>query len=688
MVKQLLNKPMEAAELGVMTPRRHRTQLRGTRIAAGALVGLLTLVGASSTVPQLDPAPAAATTAPHAVAVDPSPTPAFVPPACGTGVPAYNFAGSGDAADPQVVYSGGFYYAFTTGNALGNHIAALVSSFPNFGYGPYTDSTHACYGSTALPNPSPWEQANTQTSPGVFQYGGHWVMFYDAAPAGHGSDTGSDCLTVATAPSISLTNVQFNDVADGPLLCQPMGSIDPEPYVDPSTGVAYLVWKQNDGGSSAPAYIWAQQLDASGTGFAPGSSAALLLTNNTVSYPWETTVENPSMKAAGGAFYLAFSAGVYTSTGYSEAIAVCSGPLGPCGPQSQILGSYGSVLGPGGGSLFSDAAGNWWLDYAAWQGGSPGCTSYACGAARQLFAGRITLPNGTGQVPCTAPAAPSGYYMAASDGGVFNYGNVPFCGSAGSLPLNQPVVGMAPTRDGGGYWLVASDGGIFDYGDAPFHGSAGSLPLNKPIVGMAATPDGGGYWLVASDGGIFSYGDAGLLRLGGGHPPQPSHRRHGPDGRRPRLLAGGQRRRHLLLRRRRLPRLGRLAPAEQTRGGDGGHARRPRLLAGGQRRRHLLLRRRGLPRLGRLAPAEQARGGDGGHPRRRRLLAGGQRRRHLRLRRRAVPRLGRLAPAQRAGGRHGGRLKRRARGPAQASGSRAPSAARSSLRSRPGRDAW
>ena len=36
-----------------------------------------------------------------------------------------------------------------------------------------------------------------------------------------------------------------------------------------------------------------------------------------------------------------------------------------------------------------------------------------------------------------------------------------------------------------GYWLVASDGGIFAYGDAPFFGSTGALQLNKPIVGMA-----------------------------------------------------------------------------------------------------------------------------------------------------------------------------------------------------------
>ncbi len=103
-----------------------------------------------------------------------------------------------------------------------------------------------------------------------------------------------------------------------------------------------------------------------------------------------------------------------------------------------------------------------------------------------------------------------GYWLVASDGGIFSYSDAGFHGSAGSLALNRPIVGMASTPDGGGYWLVASDGGIFSYGDAGFHGSAGSLALNRPIVGMASTPDGGGYWLVASDGGIFSYGDAGF----------------------------------------------------------------------------------------------------------------------------------------------------------------------------------
>ena len=101
-----------------------------------------------------------------------------------------------------------------------------------------------------------------------------------------------------------------------------------------------------------------------------------------------------------------------------------------------------------------------------------------------------------------------GYWLVASDGGVFSFGDAAFYGSTGAIHLNQPVVGMAATPTGRGYWLVASDGGIFSFGDAAFYGSTGAIHLNQPIVGMAATPTGRGYWLVASDGGIFSFGDA------------------------------------------------------------------------------------------------------------------------------------------------------------------------------------
>ncbi len=113
------------------------------------------------------------------------------------------------------------------------------------------------------------------------------------------------------------------------------------------------------------------------------------------------------------------------------------------------------------------------------------------------------------------PPAQVGYWMVASDGGIFAF-HEGFYGSTGGVPLVQPIVGMAATPDGQGYWLVASDGGIFSFGDATFHGSTGGVALVKPIVGMAADPGGSGYWMVASDGGIFSFGNASFYGSTGG----------------------------------------------------------------------------------------------------------------------------------------------------------------------------
>ncbi len=130
-------------------------------------------------------------------------------------------------------------------------------------------------------------------------------------------------------------------------------------------------------------------------------------------------------------------------------------------------------------------------------------------------------PAGLPGPPSLPPPAPPGssYWLVASDGGIFTFGDATFFGSTGSLHLNRPIVGMAATPDGKGYWLVASDGGIFAEGDATFFGSTGNIHLNDPIVGMAATPDGKGYWLVASDGGIFTFGDANFSGSEGGVPP-------------------------------------------------------------------------------------------------------------------------------------------------------------------------
>jgi lipoprotein-anchoring transpeptidase ErfK/SrfK len=141
-------------------------------------------------------------------------------------------------------------------------------------------------------------------------------------------------------------------------------------------------------------------------------------------------------------------------------------------------------------------------------GAESAATVHAFGGAPALGAPNLAL--NAPIVGIAATHSHKGYWLLASDGGIFSYGDAHFYGSTGAMHLNQPVVGIAPTPTGRGYWLVASDGGIFTFGDAHFYGSTGAMHLNQPIIGMASTPNGRGYWLVASDGGIFTFGNAGF----------------------------------------------------------------------------------------------------------------------------------------------------------------------------------
>jgi hypothetical protein len=75
---------------------------------------------------------------------------------------------------------------------------------------------------------------------------------------------------------------------------------------------------------------------------------------------------------------------------------------------------------------------------------------------------------------------------------------------------------MAPTPDGKGYWLVASDGGIFTYGVAPYDGSLGGS--GKLVAGMLVNPTSTAYTEVAIAGPAL----APSLRPGSATSPTPS----------------------------------------------------------------------------------------------------------------------------------------------------------------------
>ena len=109
----------------------------------------------------------------------------------------------------------------------------------------------------------------------------------------------------------------------------------------------------------------------------------------------------------------------------------------------------------------------------------------AGGLRRATLSFSDNAPDSPQTIVLSGVALGPGYWLVASDGGVFGFGDAGFFGSTGGIALNKPIVAAAASPTGKGYWLVASDGGVFGFGDAGFFGSTGSIALNKPIVSAA-----------------------------------------------------------------------------------------------------------------------------------------------------------------------------------------------------------
>ncbi len=326
------------------------------------------------------------------------------------------------------------------------------------------------------------------------------------------------------------------------------GSIDPDIFTDPATQESYLIWK-GDGNHVVPpvsTVIFSAPLSQNLKNFT--SNPVLLMDDD---QSWQSgIVEGPDMydnqvtSGGGGGsttdnYYLFYAGSDEGANTYAVGWATCQGPQGPCQDSSgPLLTTQPGMSGPGGPDVYtlpptqSNPSGQTVMAFAAWEGTTIGYLQ--CGV-RPMYLAELAFssgPNGTSGAPSLQPAVdtaaavgptcpepptpPAGYWQVASDGGVFTFGGAHFYGSTGSIRLNQPVVGLAPTPDHRGYWLVASDGGVFAFGDAGFYGSTGSIRLNKPIIDMIPTVDGRGYWLVASDGGVFAFGDAPFYGSAGG----------------------------------------------------------------------------------------------------------------------------------------------------------------------------
>jgi Peptidase A4 family len=246
------------------------------------------------------------------------------------------------------------------------------------------------------------------------------------------------------------------------------------------------------------------------------ASGPLTYTGPALSAEWieelPTVVNGPQPALAN------FGSATFVDTSYVAAIPAANvSPVNMVDAQGQTIASTGAISGAaavGGTFTISYVP----LPHGYWLVGSDGGI-FTFGTA--LFYGSTGSLHLQRPVVGIVPTADrGGYWLDASDGGVFSYGDTQFYGSIPGLglhpagsgqpnSLNAPIVGMVPSHDDNGYFMVASDGGVFAFGDAHF---AGSCPGIGGCAGsaVAVMPDasGNGYWLVTSTGSIYTFGDA------------------------------------------------------------------------------------------------------------------------------------------------------------------------------------
>jgi hypothetical protein len=290
----------------------------------------------------------------------------------------------------------------------------------------------------------------------------------------------SETLTATVSPTAT-GSVQFQD-----------GTTDLGSPVAVSAGVAHFTTAALPAGTLT---LHAVFTPTAGNGYAGSTGTATFTVTPLTATTTSLTVAPTGPQLVGTSETLTATVSP-TATGTVQ-FEVDSTPIGAPVTVTAGVATYTTTALPPGaltlGAVFTPTAGN---GYAGSTGTAPFTVTGASGTA--------STPDG------------KGYWLVASDGGVFAYGNAHFYGSTGGQHLNAPIVAFATTPDGKGYWLVAADGGVFAYGDATFYGSTGGQHLNAPIVGISTTPDGKGYRLVASDGGVFSYGDATFYGSTGG----------------------------------------------------------------------------------------------------------------------------------------------------------------------------
>lgn len=248
-----------------------------------------------------------------------------------------------DFPDPDISKFDGVYYAYSTNNGFGN---VPVASAPSVN-GPWTRRGNA------LPALGSWASGGLTWAPDVSRRAdGRYLLYYTARSIA----AGRQCLGAALATS---PLGPFTSVGSQPLVCHGSegGDIDAASFTD-TTGLRYLLYKDDGNAIGQPTSLWLQRVAADGVTL-QGARVELLRSG----LPEEAgIIEAPVLTKVGGRYVLFYSQGGYGGDGYQTGYATATSLTGPYTKAYRPLLTTASlntaVRGPGGADIIREATGD------------------------------------------------------------------------------------------------------------------------------------------------------------------------------------------------------------------------------------------------------------------------------------------------------------------------------------------
>lgn len=390
-----------------------------------------------------------------------------------------------DLPDPSVVkdQATGEWYAYGTtdywtADSSSLHIMPILES-PDLVHWTFVRNTFSPPGTTAAPG-SPTEPAWAGSvflwAPDVHYIDGQYVMYYTASSTA----AGGSAIGVATASSPA---GPWTD-SGGPIVApRPDGqggylsTIDPNEIQAPD-GQRYLYYGSFSGG------VWVVPLEPDGLAVQPGSTPVQVASSG--------RYEGTSVVYHDGYYYLFASSGGCCSgpnSAYEEVVGRSTSPLGPFvdsigvplnqgGGTVVLAGNGNGFVGPGGGTVFQDNAGRYWLIFHVIVQANPYLSSGATARPLGLLPiewganGWPAVNHGLGVVDKPLPAPSQLDQLPAQTVGQDPLLQVPVPGPllpAYSQDFNTPTLGAQWhwVRENASAWSLTSDAGTLTIDTKP-----------------------------------------------------------------------------------------------------------------------------------------------------------------------------------------------------------------------------